>query len=196
MKTKFALIFIFALLATACAATNAKTTESIGPINSNYANAASPSEQLIVGVLKLEGTDLAVTSQQASQLVPLLEAYNSLASSNNAAQAEIQAVLNQIETTLTDDQTQAIVKMKLTSQDLANIAQGQNITSTSKTSKSVSTNQAGGPPDGGDILIFGSAPVTTSSTTQTKTANQSSAMVSKDVVDAVLKALQNKINTE
>ena len=52
--------------------------------------------QLMLGTLRLEGTDLAVDSAQAAELVPLWKVLRSLTTSDTAAEAEIEAVINQI----------------------------------------------------------------------------------------------------
>ncbi|MGD0613692.1 MAG: hypothetical protein ABSB41_19520 [Anaerolineales bacterium] len=73
--------------------------------------------QLLVGTFKLEGTSNAVDAKEAASLIPLWQAYAQLTSSNTAAQAEIDAVVSQIQSTMTPQQTQAITAMKLTRQD-------------------------------------------------------------------------------
>jgi hypothetical protein len=75
-------------------------------------------EQLLVGTFKLEGTANAVDANEAASLIPLWQAYAQLTSSNTAAQAEIDAVVSQIQSTMTPQQTQAITAMKLTRQDM------------------------------------------------------------------------------
>jgi len=56
--------------------------------------------QLLVGTFKLENTTLAISSKQASTLLPLWETLESLASSNTAASQEVDAVVSQIESTM------------------------------------------------------------------------------------------------
>ena len=73
--------------------------------------------QLLVGTFKLEGTSNAVDANEAASLIPLWQAYAQLTSSNTAAQAEIDAVVSQIQTTMTPQQTQAIAALKLTRRD-------------------------------------------------------------------------------
>ena len=75
-------------------------------------------ESLLIGTLKLQGTSNAVNATQAAALVPLWQAYAQLTSSNTAAQAEIDAVVTQIQQTMTPAQVQAITAMKLTRQDM------------------------------------------------------------------------------
>jgi hypothetical protein len=75
-------------------------------------------ESFVIGTFKLQGTANAVTASQATALIPLWQAYAQLTSSNTAAQAEIDAVVSQIQSTMTPQQVQAITAMKLTRQDL------------------------------------------------------------------------------
>ncbi len=109
--------------------TNPSTPPStpVGPINSNYSNAISPAQQLILGTMNLQG-NLAITPDEATKLVPLWEAYQTLNTSNTAAPQELQATLVQVEQTMSPDQVQAIVSMKLTRQDMGTILQAQGIT--------------------------------------------------------------------
>jgi hypothetical protein len=119
---------ILALVLVACgkkAAAAASTNSSSNPAPNGTPGAAnfnSPlplSEQLVIGTFKLEGTTNAVTKAQAANLIPLWQAYAQLTSSNTAAQAEIDAVVSQIQQTLTPQQVQAITALKLSRQDLS-----------------------------------------------------------------------------
>jgi hypothetical protein len=74
--------------------------------------------QLILGTLHLEGTALAVDSDQAAELVPLWKALRSLTSSDTAAQAEIESVVNQIQSTMTSEQIAAIAAFGLSADDI------------------------------------------------------------------------------
>ena len=71
------------------------------------------SQKLALGTLMLEETDLAVTPEQAMDLLPLWKAVNALANSDTAATAEIQAVYDQIQETMAADQIKAIEEMEL-----------------------------------------------------------------------------------
>jgi hypothetical protein len=75
-------------------------------------------ESLLIGTLKLQGTSNAINATQAAALVPLWQAYAQLTGSNTAAQAEIDAVVTQIQQTMTPAQVQAITAMKLTRRDM------------------------------------------------------------------------------
>ena len=117
-------------------------------------NALPIRTQLMVGTLKLENTSLAVSPEQASELLVLWQASNALSRSGTGAQEEILAVINQIERAMTPDQIAAIAEMKLTreatqamSQELglsmgggdgegaANRGQGQNMTAEEKAAR-------------------------------------------------------------
>ena len=84
----------------------------------DYAGALPANVQLILGTLQLEATDLAVTTKQASSLAPLWKAMRSLGASDTAAEAEIEAVLDQIQESMTREQLEAIAAMELNQEDL------------------------------------------------------------------------------
>jgi hypothetical protein len=110
--------------------------------------------QLLVGTLKLESTDLAVTSTQAQQLLPLWETLQSLASSSTAASQEVDAVVSQIESTMSPEQISSITAMTLTKKDLAAAVLEMGVSSTNATQASASNStrsQAGGPLGGVDM---------------------------------------------
>ncbi len=101
------------LVLTACGSTqNLKASAS-------STSSLSLEGQLLVGTFKLENTSLAVTHEQAATLIPLWEALQSLASSNSAASQEVDAVVSQIESSMSKQQVSSIIAMKLTQQDLA-----------------------------------------------------------------------------
>jgi hypothetical protein len=136
MKTKkfvlplAATILILAVVLVACAAksgTTAGTTGGSGAVVANGTPGAPGNfntrplplaEQLLIGTIKLQGTANAVDAKTAASLIPLWQAYAQLTSSNTAAQAEIDAVVTQIQDTLTPQRVQAITDMKLTRQDM------------------------------------------------------------------------------
>jgi len=111
------LTLVLALMLAACgsAATGSASTGSSNAGNANQT--LSKPAQLLVGTLKLEGTANAVDATEAASLLPLWQAYSQLINSNTAAQAEIDAVVAQIQEAMTKDQVQAITGMKLTRQD-------------------------------------------------------------------------------
>jgi hypothetical protein len=84
----------------------------------DYADALTIEGQLALGTLELEDTDQAVSEEQAPELLTLWQAYQSLSNSDIAASAEVEAVLNQIQDTMTADQIVAISEMKLTADSI------------------------------------------------------------------------------
>lgn len=91
---------------------NAYTSEVL---DTSYPSALNASGQLMLGTIKLEGTEHAVTPGQAKALLPLWQAFQSGALQ---ASAERNAVLAQIEAQMTPAQLEAIADMQLTPDDL------------------------------------------------------------------------------
>jgi hypothetical protein len=83
----------------------------------DYPEALSLRNQLIVGTFRLEETPLAVTSEQASELVPLWQLLRALSGTDSANQIETEAVLTQIQEAMTSEQLAAIQEMRLTNAD-------------------------------------------------------------------------------
>jgi hypothetical protein len=81
------------------------------------------SVRLAVGTLQLEETDLAVTEEQAAELLPLWQAARSLSTSDTITEAELDALYRQISGTMTDEQAQAIDEMELTEENLQSVMQ-------------------------------------------------------------------------
>jgi len=92
-------------------ASDAYTSEAL---DTPYADALDASSQLVLGTLRLEGTENAVTPEQAAALLPLWQALQG----GVTAQAEVNAVLKQIEGTMTQEQLATIAAMQLTQEDL------------------------------------------------------------------------------
>lgn len=85
------------------------------PTATATANRSSLDEDvaLAAGTLALEGTDQAVTADQATELAFLWKAYGSLSTDDSTAAAELEALLDQISGDLTTDQREAIAAMAL-----------------------------------------------------------------------------------
>ena len=124
----FTLIIVLTIVLVACGtkpSTATQTGNSSNPVANgtpgarNLTQPLPLAEQLVVGTFKLEGTSNAITATQATALVPLWQAYTQLTTSNTAAQAEIDAVIAQIQSTMTPQQVQAITALKLTRQDMS-----------------------------------------------------------------------------
>ena len=118
-----------------------------GSLTTSYDNAVSIEFQLIVGTFKLEGTDQAVTAEQAKVLLPLWQQVQALSpsmgpgaasqgqpaatftvqASGSDSQAQIDALVSQIEAVMTIDQLQAIASMKITQDSAMTILQNQGV---------------------------------------------------------------------
>ena len=195
-KTLFllsALILIFSL--TACSAIQLPWASSTQTVS--LANFASQpvKNKLAVGMLQLEGSDLALTPAQAKELLPLWKAVKSLSKDSNTTSDEMAALYVQIEGVLTANQVQAIEKLDLSTADLTALVQkyeaqttvssSTSTTTTSQTSQSAQPGGPGGAP-GGDIQaitggqdaglggIVGGAATTTKSSSSTSTSTSTS----------------------
>jgi hypothetical protein len=94
-----------------------------GGLSANYENALPVETQLTLGTLKLEGTENALTKEQAAELLPLWQMMKELAGRDNAAPQEKAGLTEQIRETMTADQVAAIAGMKLTRTDLSDYLQ-------------------------------------------------------------------------
>jgi hypothetical protein len=178
---------------------------------SNQTEALSAQSELLLGTLKLESTEQAVTNEQATELLPLWQLMTELQSSARSAQQEKNAVLDQIKGVMTSNQKQAITDMKLTSQDATSFIQKQNISVSSNqtASKSIQSQSgpagdfpAGGPPGGdpmGGIIGGGiSVDLQTQSLTQSTSGQNAQAQsteasqISASLMDALIKLLEKK----
>jgi hypothetical protein len=84
--------------------------------------------KLLLGTFSLEGSDQAVSAEQAAQLLPLWKAMKSLSSSDTTSQDEINALIKQIEESMTEEQMTAIDAMNLDNQSMMDIMQNLGIT--------------------------------------------------------------------
>ncbi len=130
------LTIIFALLLASCSGTAApaSTTSSnsdayVSPnLNVSYENALNARLQLTLGSLKLAETNTPITSEQAQIMLPLWQALQNMTRTGNSAQAEVNALLTQIEAAFTPEQLTAIRDMKLVSADIQIWASANGVT--------------------------------------------------------------------
>jgi hypothetical protein len=113
-------ILVFTLALAGCAAKNSSATNQDTTIQTDQ---LSTELELVVGTFKLDGTDNAVTTEQAEQLVTLWQAYQSLGISDTTASEELAALVKQIQSTMTTAQKDAITAMNLTNADMATLMQ-------------------------------------------------------------------------
>ena len=113
--TLLMILLIAAVVLTACAAKEATPVANDSPLANGTPipgqNPLSEQESLIVGSFNLEGTQNAITPEQAQDLLPLWLTMKALSASDTAAVQEIEALVKQIQETMTTEQTQAITAM-------------------------------------------------------------------------------------
>lgn len=127
-KLLITIMTILVLTLTACGSASVTPQVDTNKLTESTEIAVPVSTQLLIGTFKLEGTDLAVTSEQAGELLPLWQVVQNISASDSAAQAEMDALVDQIQETMTPEQIQAIKEMNLTPQDTFALMQEQGIT--------------------------------------------------------------------
>ncbi len=105
----------------------APASGSTTALDTTYEGALSQRNQLLLGTLLLEESDQALSEEQARALLPLWQGIRGTMRSGASAQAEIDALLKQIEATMTADQIAAIREMKLTQAELQAWAKSQGL---------------------------------------------------------------------
>lgn len=142
------ILLIFTLLMTACSTSNAVRPTS-GVSGNPTGGELSPSMQVAIGTLKLDGTENVVTAEQAQELLPLWETLQVLSESDTAAQQEKDALVEQIQETMTAEQRQAITDMNLTRADMQSILQEQGLATGGGPAGGQGNNFQGGNQNGG-----------------------------------------------
>jgi hypothetical protein len=121
----FTVVIIIGMISlAACSAISSITGQKANPAAQTTPNAFDPANtplesKLAMGTLSLEGTDKALTADEAKNLLPLWKALKSLSSSQTVSAEEISALYQQIEDTMTPDQIQAIKDMQMTRESIA-----------------------------------------------------------------------------
>jgi hypothetical protein len=110
---------ILLLSLSACGAPGEGSTATVtAGLNEAYPDALPVVEQLALGSLRLEETEQAVDESQAATLLPLWQAYQTLSTSDKAAEAEVTALVKQLQGAMTPEQIEAIAAMQLTAEDV------------------------------------------------------------------------------
>ena len=105
-------VFAASILA-ACATTNTES-QPVSVITATTFNEDIPmSTQLLLGSFELEDSELAISAEQAGELLPLWKAVKVLPESDTASSLELEAVYNQIQASMTDEQLTAIADLTL-----------------------------------------------------------------------------------
>ncbi len=134
MKHKIILLTIILLLLAlplaACGGTNTQSTQAVEAEGTpmpdetmTTGSTTSESMQLALGILSLQSSDMPLTAEQATTLLPLWKAMRSLGESDTAAQAEIDALYTQIRGILTEEQQAAINDMSFDRESMAALSQ-------------------------------------------------------------------------
>lgn len=109
-----------------------------------HEGALSQRNQLLLGTLMLEDSNWPVDAEQARTLLPLWQGIRGTMRSGAAAQAEIDALLRQIEAAMTPDQIAAIREMKLTQTELQAWAKSQGLSAGTGEGAGAGAGQGGG----------------------------------------------------
>lgn len=144
------------------------SNENPGPvIGEDFQDALPISSQLGFGTFLLEGSKYAVDPEQATELLPLWKAARSLSESETVAEAELEAVFNQIEDTMTSEQIAYISNLRLTGEEMAQMMEDlgleigfpgrglENMTPEQQATAQAARESGGGIPGGG---TFGGNP--------------------------------------
>jgi hypothetical protein len=165
-----------------------------------------------LGILNLEGDDLAVDEQQARSMLPLWQALLTLGADSNTTPEEINALNDQILESLSDEQRTAISGMSWDETEIAKAATGYSssdglsstIESGAAASASTFPAQTGGgmpggaPPDGGGEMMAiagngGGTSVTSSVNLPGQTEREEAGGTNLLVAQAVIALLQSKL---
>lgn len=116
-------LIVIILLVSACSSGGSTAaTQTAGARTTTGVNSDTPlSSRLAIGILQLEDTNLAVTPEQAKTLLPLWKAVKSMSSSDTATEAEIQAIYDQIQESMSAEQIAAIEAMEMTQEEMTSL---------------------------------------------------------------------------
>jgi len=190
------LLTVAALLLGACGGAAEVKTSTIGTTSTTsaatgaalditYENALPIRNQLLLGTLRLHDSAQPLSAAQAAALLPLWQGIRGTMNSGAAAQAETDALVKQIESSLTAEQVAAIRGWKLTQADLQEWARSQGI--------AVGTGNAAG---GAGTGQPGSGQALSAEARATRQAERGgsgeSGGLSRALVDAVIALLESK----
>jgi hypothetical protein len=126
----------------------------------------STATKLAAGTLKLQGSSNAVTASQAPELLTLWQAYQLMSSSDTTSQAELDALVRQIQSSMSSTQLQAIDDLGLTELSVTEVVQSaaaSGATSQPQSSASSSANASQGVPSGSSSASQGAPSGSTNS---------------------------------
>ena len=192
--TTLGLLALLALILAACGGTSAApaavsassgaapvATASASRLDTSFEGALPQRNQLLLGTLRLEDGNSAVTKEQAAKLLPLWQGVRATMNSGAASEAETNALLAQIETVLTADQIAAIGELQLTQLKLQEWAKSQGL--------SVGTGEGAAMGGGSGQSLSPEARATRQAE---RGATGTSGGMAAALVDAVIKLLESK----
>ncbi len=189
MKKIFLLLSIsLALFIASCSGTAApvSTTGSDIYVSQNlpvdYEGALAVRNQLALGTLELIQTDSAISAEQAKTLLPLWQALRSTQQAGGTAQAEVSALLTQIEAAMKPEQLQSIAGMKLTFTDMQDWA----------TANGITMGSGGGQPGQGSGMSA-EARATKQAAEGVTSSGESGSKLPTALMDAVIASLQAQV---
>ena len=216
-KFTLTILTILILTLTACGSPSNSANPASGPQGDPAAGELPATTQLIIGTFKLEETENAVTAEQAAELLPLWQTMQVLSESDSAADQETEALIAQVQETMTAKQMQAITDMNLTREDMMSMMQEQGMamgggpTGQNTNSQNGNTNGGGGfrpgsdefpggaPPGGGPGMGPGGQGQNLSAeqiaTAQASRQARSGSFVPPGLVNALIEYLQKKVDS-
>lgn len=189
MKKKFLLsiALVLALFLASCSGTAAATPTGDSYVSSNlpvdYEGALPIRNQLSLGTIELNQSAAPVSAEQAQTLLPLWQALRSTQQAGGTAQAEVNALLSQIESNMTPEQLQAIADMQLTQTDMQDWA----------STNGISMGTGGGQPGQGSGMSPEARATKQAAEGITSSSNTSGSKLSTALLDAVITSLENQI---
>jgi len=183
------LVFLFALLLASCSGTAAPalTTSSDLYVSQNlpvdYEDALAVRNQLALGTLELIQSDSAISAEQAQTLLPLWQALRSTQQAGGTAQAEVNALLTQIEAAMTPEQLQSIASMKLTFTNMQEWA----------TANGITMGSGGGSPGQGSGMSAEARATKQAAEGVTSSSGGSGSKLPTALMDAVILSLQTQV---
>jgi hypothetical protein len=186
-------IFVLTACTTGSSNTSSSTTKT---------DSMAPALELALGTLKLEGTEQAVDSEAAAQLLPLWQLLDELDNNGSAAPAEFTAVTEQIQSTMTSAQIKAIDDMDLTQEDIAAASQSSGST-TAASSTTTSGAQvvsagadliSGGGAPGGGVSPEGGGPMPGGNARESAASSKTaSSTIQPTLIEQVIRLLENRV---
>lgn len=183
------LVFLFALLLASCSGTAAPASTTSGDlyVSQNlpvdYEDALAVRNQLALGTLELIQSNSAISAEQAQTLLPLWQALRSTQQAGGTAQAEVNALLTQIEAAMTPEQLQSIASMKWTFTNMQEWA----------TANGITMGSGGGSPGQGSGMSAEARATKQAAEGVTSSSSGSGSKLPTALMDAVIASLQTQV---